>query len=139
MVKFLLSLGFLFFGTFTNLSALTQFSIADSEMRLESAQSYLSGNPSHMAFYSKGLVCSSCAIGLRIHIREIDGIDRNKLDDGMLLDAKNQLLIIAFLQGFVPNIQKIITAIDNAGYETTHYYHNVDGIVQIKAIQEKFW
>lgn len=134
MIKFLLSFGFPLFVTFTNLSALTQFAVANSEMRLESAKSYLSGNPNYMAFYSKGLVCSSCAIGLRIHTKKIYGIDRNKLDDGMLLDAKNQLVIIAFLHGFLPDIQKIITAIDNAGYETTHYYHNVGGTVQIKAL-----
>lgn len=133
MIKILLSLGFLLFGTFTNLSALTQYSIASSEMRLESAQSHLSGNPNQMAFYSKGLVCSSCAIGLRIHLKKLDGINRDKLDDGMLLDAKNQLLIVAFEQGFVPNIQKIIRAIDKAGYETTHYYRTIGEVVQIQS------
>ena len=133
MVKFLLSLGFLLFGTFTYLSALTQYSIASSEMRLESAQSHLSGNHNQMAFYSKGLVCSSCAIGLRIHLKKLDGINRDKLDDGMLLDAKNQLLIVAFEQGFVPNIQEIIGAIDKAGYETTHYYRTVGEVVQIQS------
>ena len=133
MIKILLSLGFLLFGTFTNLSALTQYSIASSEMRLESAQSHLSGNPNQMAFYSKGLVCSSCAIGLRIHLKKLDGINRDKLDDGMLLDAKNQLLVVAFKQGFVPNIQEIIGAIDKAGYETTHYYRTIGEVVQIQS------
>ena len=86
-----------------------------------------------MAFYSKGLVCSSCAIGLRIHLKKLDGINRDKLDDGMLLDAKNQLLIVAFEQGFVPNIQEIIGAIDKAGYETTHYYRTIGEVVQIQS------
>ena len=137
MIKILLSFGFLLFVTFTNLSALPQYSIASAEMRLESAQSHLSGNPNQMAFYSKGLVCSSCAIGLRIHVKKLDGINRSKLDDGMLLDAKNQLLIVAFEHGFVPNIQEIIRAIDKAGYETTHYYHIIDEVVQIQSFLEE--
>ena len=137
MIKILLLLGFLLFGTFPNLNALTQYSIASSEIRLESAQSHLSGNPNQLAFYSKGLVCSSCAIGLRIHVEKLDGIDRNKLDDGMLLDAKNQLLIVAFEQGFVPNIKEIIRAIYNAGYETTHYYRNIGEVVQIQSFVEE--
>jgi len=103
-------------------------------MRLESAKSHLSGNPNHIAFYSKGLVCSSCAIGLRIHFNKLDGINRNKLDEGMLLDAKNQLLVVAFEQGFVPNIQEIIRAFDKAGYETTHYYKLIDEVVQIQSL-----
>lgn len=133
-MRILLSLAFIFIGTFTNLIALTPHSIASSEMRLESAKSHLTGNPNQMAFYSKGLVCSSCAIGLRIHVNKLDGINRNKLDEGMLLDAKNQLLVVAFEQGFVPNIQEIIRAIDKAGYETTHYYKLIDEVVQIQSL-----
>ena len=132
-MRVLLSFALIFIGTYTNLIALTPYSIASSEMRLESAKSHLSGNPNQIAFYSKGLVCSSCAIGLRIHVNKLDGINRNKLDDGMLLDAKNQLLIIAFEQGFVPNIQEIIRAIDKAGYETTHYYELINEVVQIQS------
>ena len=132
-MRVLLSFALIFIGTYTNLIALTPYSIASSEMRLESAKSHLSGNPNQIAFYSKGLVCSSCAIGLRIHVNKLDGINRNKLDDGMLLDAKNQLLIIAFEQGFVPNIQEIIRAINKAGYETTHYYELINEVVQIQS------
>ena len=132
-MRILISLSFIFIGTLTNLIALTPYSIASSEMRLESAKSYLSENPNLMAFYSRGLVCSSCAIGLRIHVNKLDGINRNKLDDGMLLDAKNQLLIVAFEQGFVPNIQEIIRAINKAGYETTHYYKLINEVVQIQS------
>ena len=133
-MRILLSLKCLSVGAITNLIALTPYSIVGSEMRLESAKSHLLGNPNQMAFYSKGLVCSSCAIGLRIHVNKLDGIDRNKLDDGMLLDAKNQLLIVAFEQGFVPNIQEIIRAFDNAGYETTHYYKLINEVVQIHSL-----
>ena len=132
-MRILILLGFIFIGTLTNLIALTPYSIASSEMRLESAKSYLSENPNLMAFYSRGLVCSSCAIGLRIHVNKLDGINRNKLDDGMLLDAKNQLLIVAFEQGFVPNIQEIFRAITKAGYETTHYYKLINEVVQIQS------
>ena len=137
MLKISPVLALVIMGIFTTLSASTHYSIASSEVRLESAQSHLSGNPNQIAFYSKGLVCSSCAIGLRIHIKKLDGIDRNKLDDGIHLDAKNQLLIVAFEQGFVPNILKIIRAIDKAGYESTHYYRIIGEVVQINTLKEE--
>ena len=55
----------------------------------------------------------------------------------MLLDAKNQLLIVAFEQGFMPNIKEIIRAIDKAGYETTHYYRIIGEVVQIFTLEEE--
>lgn len=89
-----------------------------------------------MAIYSRGLVCSSCGIGLRIHIGKLDGIDKAHLNDGMQLDAKNQLVLIAFKPGFEYNIETVRKAVDKAGYESTHYYKWDGEAVQLMTYKE---
>ncbi|MGJ8640146.1 MAG: heavy-metal-associated domain-containing protein [Opitutaceae bacterium] len=122
MKTLLLSIALTTFGALTSLQARAQFPVTTNELRLESAQAHLAEKPNQVAVYSKGLVCSSCGIGLRIHIKKLDGLDDAKLDEGMFLDAKNQLVLIAFEPDFTPDMEAIRKAVDKAGYESTHYY-----------------
>ena len=88
----------------------------------------------HFRYLVRQLTRKAVLFTEMIHTNSILFGNRNKLDEGMLLDAKNQLIVVAFEQGFVPNIQEIISAINKAGYETTHYYKLIDEVVQIQSL-----
>lgn len=103
-------------------NARAEYPIATEENRMAGAQEHLADQPNQLAIYTRGLVCYSCAIGLRIHIGKLDGVDETKLDKGMLLDPKNQLVLIAYDPTMPISIQATKKAIDKAGYEPTHYY-----------------
>ena len=119
------------------LNARPMYPVTTDELRLESAQTHLRDKPNQVAVYSRGLVCYSCGIGLRIQIKKLEGIDKTQLDKGMLLDAKNQLVLIAFKPDFTPDLEKIREAVDRAGYESTHYYHWDGEAVQLKVYEEE--
>lgn len=95
---------------------------ASSEDRLESAVEYIDGQSQQVAIYTKGLVCSSCGIGLRIHLKKVDGIDKKQFDKGVFIDAEKQLVIVAFKEGATPDVEAVREAIYNAGYDPAHYY-----------------
>ena len=103
-------------------NARPQHPVASEENRMTGAQEHLTGQTNQLAVYTRGLVCSSCGIGLRIHIGKLDGVDKTKLDKGMLLDSKNQLVIIAYDPAAPIDIAATKEAIHKAGYEPTHYY-----------------
>lgn len=135
-MKHLLLTALLTVSALNFLQARAQFKVTTDELRLESAQTHLNQKPNQVAIYSRGLVCSSCGIGLRIHIGKLDGIDKAQLDEGMLLDAKNQLVLIAFKPGFEYNIETVRKAVDKAGYESTHYYKWDGEAVQLMTYKE---
>lgn len=104
------------------LSARPQFKVATEEDRLVGATEHLTGKDNQIAIYARGLVCSSCGIGLRIHIGKLDGLDKSQFEKGMLLDAKNQLALVAFENVNAEGIEAARKAVYKAGYEPTHYY-----------------
>ena len=104
--------------------------IATSETRLTQATELVGGQLQQRAVYVKGLVCSSCGIGLRVHLSKVEGIDKNQFKKGVAINAENQLVVIAFKEGVEPDMDAVRQAIANAGYEAAHYYQWVDGIVQ---------
>lgn len=96
--------------------------LVSPETRLEAAQSYLENQPTQIGVYAKGFVCSSCGIGLRIHLSKLNGIDKKQFKKGVFLDASKQLLIIAYQPDVEPDIRAIHRAIESAGYDPSHYY-----------------
>lgn len=92
------------------------------EVRLESATEHLSGQSNQIAVFTKGLICSSCAIGIRIHSKKLDFVDTKKLSKGTDLDIKNQLVIVAIKEGDTYDANKVRDAIYKAGYDPVHYY-----------------
>jgi hypothetical protein len=104
------------------LQARPQFALASAEDRSEAAQSYLMNQPNRIAIYAKGFVCSSCGIGLRIHLKKVDGVDTTQLENGILMDASKQLLIVALRPNKPPEMSHLRDAIYNAGYDPGHYY-----------------
>ena len=51
------------------LAAKPQFEVTNPQNRQQSAHRYLNGQANQIAVYTKGLVCSSCGIGLRVHLK----------------------------------------------------------------------
>lgn len=93
-----------------------------SETRLESATEHLTGQPNQIAVFTKGLICSSCGIGIRVHNKKLDFVDIGKFRQGIELDIKNQLVIVALEEGEDYDANLVRDAIYNAGYEPVHYY-----------------
>jgi hypothetical protein len=104
------------------LAARPQFKATTPELRMQAAQDYLEDQPNQLAIYAKGFVCSSCGIGLRIHLKKLDSVDQSQFDKGVLMDASKQLLVVAFEPGAVTNIDAVRDAGYSAGYDPEYYY-----------------
>jgi hypothetical protein len=104
------------------LAARPQFKATTPELRMQAAQDYLEDQPNQLAIYAKGFVCSSCGIGLRIHLKKLDSVDQTQFDKGVLMDASKQLLVVAFEPGAVTNIDAVRDAGYSAGYDPEYYY-----------------
>jgi hypothetical protein len=93
-----------------------------SEARDQAAKGMVENHPNYLAIHTKGLVCSSCGIGLRIHTSKLEGVDKLQLTKGVDLDVKKQLVLVAFKPGAVIDVGGVREAIYNAGYDPVHYY-----------------
>lgn len=82
----------------------------------------LQDNPEHLLVYVKGLVCSSCAIGVKVHLRKLKGIDKKQLDKGVTLNINTQIASIALLDEHSISPQDITKAITKAGYKAKYLY-----------------
>jgi len=86
-------------------------------VRLKVAEKQLANKPNFVAVYVKGLVCSSCSIGVKVHLRKLKGVDKKLLDKGITLDINSQLATVALKPGAMLNPKEVVKAIDKAGYE----------------------
>jgi len=121
-MKRLLSILTLAALTVAPLHARPQFKPTTPELRMEAAQDYLKDQSNQLAIYAKGFVCSSCGIGLRIHLKKLAGVDLKHFDKGILMDASKQLLIVPFEPDAAVNIDAVRDAVYSAGYDPAHYY-----------------
>jgi hypothetical protein len=96
--------------------------LVNEEVRLNAAREYLTDQPNQIAIFTKGLVCSSCGIGLRIHLSRIKSIDRKHFEKGVLLDATKQLIVVALKADAKPDLVAMTKAIHKAGYEVGLFY-----------------
>ncbi|MEC7107741.1 MAG: heavy metal-associated domain-containing protein [Verrucomicrobiota bacterium] len=88
----------------------------------------LEDNPNTVVLKVKGLVCSSCAIGVRIHLSRMDGIDISKFNKGIMLDSTSQYVLVAIKDNI--DFQKINESITNAGYNLHHLCYIDNGLVK---------
>ena len=95
---------------------------ATSELRDLAAVGMVENHPNYLAVYTKGLVCKSCGIGLRIHIGKLDGVDKSQLTKGVDLDVEKQFVLVAFKPDTAIDVDGVREAIYNAGYDPVHYY-----------------
>ena len=90
--------------------------------------SLLENNPDTIILKLKGLVCSSCAIGVRIHLSKMDGVDISKFNKGIMLDSASQYVIVAINDNI--DFNKIDQSITNAGYNLHHLCYIDNGLVK---------
>ena len=83
--------------------------------------------------YVKGLVCPSCAIGIRVKVGKLPFVDSTRYKRGIDMDTKTQLLTIALLPGAKANAGELDKAITNAGYEPVEWYSIEDGKLEATA------
>ena len=77
--------------------------------------------------YVKGLVCPSCALGIRIKVSKLPFVDSTRYKRGIDMDTKTQLLTVALLPGVKADPNGLSKAITDAGYETAERYSLVAG------------
>ena len=80
----------------------------------------------------KGLVCSSCGIGIKIGIRKIEGVDQNLFDRGVKLDSSNQYVLVGKQSAI--DLNALFEAIYKAGYDPLHLcYIDQGNVVRVEA------
>jgi hypothetical protein len=92
------------------------------EVRNLAAEKKLKESKDISLLYVKGLVCPSCALGIRIKVGKLPFVDSARYKRGVDMDSKAQLLTVALLPGAKPDNGKMIKAITDAGYEPAEWY-----------------
>ena len=113
MKQFLLSIFALTFLAIAT-QALSAEPEASSELRDQAAKRMVENHPNFLAIHTKGLVCKSCGIGLRIHIGKLDGVDKSQLSKSVELDVEKQLVLVAFKPDAAIDVDGVREAIYNA-------------------------
>tara|TARA_B100001769_G_scaffold260500_1_gene241176 strand:- start:1007 stop:1396 length:390 start_codon:yes stop_codon:yes gene_type:complete len=90
----------------------------------------LESHENTIVIHIKGMVCSSCGIGVNFTLNRLDFVDNSRFERGVLLDARNQFAIVAYNSIEEIDAKKIRQAIINAGYDPLHYYYKVDGKIK---------
>ena len=80
-----------------------------------------------MVFEVKGLVCSFCAHGLQKGMSKLKFVDKKKYTKGVYTDITHQFVKVGLKKDKAPNIDKALTAIQDAGYEVLRSYVNPTG------------
>ena len=106
---------------------------AKQEVRNVAAAKLLKERKDVSLLYVKGLVCPSCAIGIRIKVGKLPFVDSTRYKRGIDMDTKTQLLTIALLPGAKANIGELDKAITNAGYEPAEWYSLENGKLKATA------
>lgn len=88
-----------------------------SQERNTVALKALKGSPGTVQVYAKGLICESCALGVRKKLQRLSFVDTTKPSKGVILNAKSQLVSISLKKGSKIDKQAIVKAIKGAGYD----------------------
>tara|TARA_S200000501_G_C20524767_1_gene612957 strand:+ start:211 stop:660 length:450 start_codon:yes stop_codon:yes gene_type:complete len=108
---------------------------ARPEVRLEAAKKILLDSSSISLIYVEGLVCPSCAIGIRKNLSKMLGVDRTRFKDGIDMNPETQLVTIAFREGISIDNKDLIELVEDAGYTAIEEYKLHEG--HIDALQFK--
>jgi copper chaperone CopZ len=100
---------------------------ARQEVRLAAAKKALLESSEISLVYVKGLVCPSCAIGIRKNLSKLKGIDKKRFKDGIDMDPETQLVSIAFKGNFKIDNKDLIERVEDAGYIAVEEYKLHDG------------
>lgn len=92
--------------------------------RLAAASEMLQPDANDIAIYTKGAICGSCGVGIRIMLSKVDGVDKKKYQKGVLLDVENQLTVLAFRDGIEPDMDAVFQAVYDAGYDPEYFFRH---------------
>jgi copper chaperone CopZ len=97
------------------------------EERLEAAKKVLKSSANISLIYVKGLVCPSCAIGVRKNLSKMLGVDKTRFKDGIDMDPETQLVTISLKEGVSLDNKDLIELVEDAGYTAIEEYKFHDG------------
>ena len=107
----------------------SQFMIANEdkeearpEVRLAAAKETLLESSEISLVYVKGLVCPSCAIGIRKNLSKMKVVDKKRFKDGIDMNPETQLVSIALKDGAKLNSKDLIERVEDAGYVAVEEY-----------------
>ncbi len=69
-----------------------------------------------------GLVCPSCAIGIRKNTEKLNFVDSDAPQKGVRLDVKNQLVVLSLKPGEKVNAEAFAGAVRLAGFKPVTFY-----------------
>lgn len=95
---------------------------ARPEVRLAAAKETLLESSKISLVYVKGLVCPSCAIGIRKNLSKMKGVDKKRFKDGIDMNPETQLVSIALKDGAQLNTKDLIERVVDAGYVAVEEY-----------------
>ncbi|MDC0156378.1 heavy-metal-associated domain-containing protein [Verrucomicrobia bacterium] len=100
---------------------------ATVEVRLAAAKKLLSESSQISLVYVKGLVCPSCAIGIRKNLSKMEGVDKKRFRDGIDMNPETQLVTIALKKDAQIEVKEVLERVDDAGYDAIEKYKLHDG------------
>jgi hypothetical protein len=136
----LLSSALLFAGCATVSSsdnAGPEASAVSATERRADAQQTLAANLNTVAVYARGIVCPSCAIGIRVKLSSLDWVDRTRLNGGVKLNAKTQIVTIAIAEGKSVNRDTLTQAVRSAGFDPIELFWLHDGKLEQAGLKGK--
>ena len=92
------------------------------EVRLTAAKKTLLEKTQISLIYVKGLVCPSCAIGIRKNLSKMNGVDKKRFKDGIDMNPETQLVTIALKDGVELDNKDLIERVVDAGYVAVEEY-----------------
>ena len=92
------------------------------EVRLTAAKKTLLEKTQISVIYVKGLVCPSCAIGIRKNLSKMKGVDKKRFKDGIDMNPETQLVTIALKEGAELDNKDLIERVVDAGYFAVEEY-----------------
>lgn len=95
---------------------------ARPEVRLAAAKNALLESSKISLVYVKGLVCPSCAIGIRKNLSKMKGVDKKRFKDGIDMNPETQLVYIALKDGVKLDNKDLIERVVDAGYTAVEEY-----------------
>ena len=119
----------LILSLFSTLFFSSQFGMANEdkeearpEVRLTAAKKTLLEKTQISLIYVKGLVCPSCAIGIRKNLSTMKGVDKKRFKDGIDMNPETQLVTIALKDGVELDNKDLIERVVDAGYLAVEEY-----------------
>ena len=114
--------------------AVSQTSSAE---RLANAKETLKANPNSVAIYARGIVCPSCAIGIRVKMSDLACVDNKRLNGGIKLNAKTQLVTVAIRDGKGVDRDALSLAVRRAGFDPVALFWLNDTVIQREPLAGK--